>query len=291
MRLVTTATFGLLMVRATLAAPQRPSETDAVAAVEKARSVALAYGKSLPDFVCTEVVNRYTDPSLRRGLQDVTEQAADLQIGNHAWARTDTLTVKLTYFEHKEDHKLVSINGKPSTQAYASQEGAVGIGEFGDMVENIFSPKSEARFRWQSRKTVRGRTVSVYSYVVDPSHSKYAITSGAPGSVRRVIVGFHGVVELDGEAGAILHFTYEADHIPRTLGVDDATTVVDYDRVDIAGADFWLPVSSETETRGPEMALRNQVEFRQYQKFTSDSSVSFGPVKLATARRLPTESY
>ena len=72
------------LVWAALAAPQRPSESDAQAAIENTRRKALDYARSLPDFVCTEVIRRYTDTSQRMH-----------------WIPTDKLTIKLSYFEQK----------------------------------------------------------------------------------------------------------------------------------------------------------------------------------------------
>ena len=34
--------------------------------------------------------------------------------GNGRWRALDTLTVKLSYFDHREDYKLMQINCKPT---------------------------------------------------------------------------------------------------------------------------------------------------------------------------------
>jgi hypothetical protein len=96
------AVIGLLACTA-LAWPQRPAEADASALLERSRKAALEYGSLLPDFVCTEVIQRYTDP-IRRPVRPYSLD----------WILKDTLTVRLGYFEHKEDHKLTLINGHPT---------------------------------------------------------------------------------------------------------------------------------------------------------------------------------
>src|SRR5579871_5779277 len=90
------------------AAAQRLSEEEASHTIEQARQKALAYAKSLPDFVCTETVRRYMD-TRNRG----------------AWLLLDKLTVKLSYFGQKEDHKLISVNDQPATQAFETLGGAI----------------------------------------------------------------------------------------------------------------------------------------------------------------------
>jgi len=255
------AIAGLLAAVAPAAA-QRPSEADAAAAIEKSRAVALDYSKSLPDFVCTETIERFWE----------------LPAGRN-WLPTDTLTVSLSYFEQKEDHKLVLVNGAPAQISYGALQGAVGVGEFGGTLSSIFDPVSEAHFHWESWKTVRKHPAAVYSYAVEPAHSRYAIATGTPGKIQRDIVGYHGVVEVDRESGAVLHFTYQADHIPRSLDLDYALTTVDYDLTGVNGRNYWLPATSETESRGPRMRMLNKAEFRQYRKFGSESTLTFDPGK------------
>src|ERR1035438_10450081 len=79
-----------LLACAVAAWAQSPTPEETAAAMEKSRIVALAYTRSLPDFVCTQLVHRYIDLT-RRSL----------------WRPLDTLTIKLSYFEQRDDHKLV----------------------------------------------------------------------------------------------------------------------------------------------------------------------------------------
>ena len=154
------AAIGLLACSAP-AFPQAPPETDTAALLEKGRQAALDYSLSLPDFVCTEVVYRYTDPYGGRQLLPV-------RASSDVWNLTDTLTVQLGYFEHKEEHKLTLIDGKPTNRTYDSLGGVLGAGEFGGMLHSIFNPSSQASFRWVSWKNVRrgaapGSTPTRYS--------------------------------------------------------------------------------------------------------------------------------
>lgn len=245
-----------------VAVPQRPSAPDADAAIEKSRALALAYARSLPNFVCTEVIHRFTDTT-HRGQ----------------WKPTDTLTVKLSYFEQKEQHKLTLIDGKPTGESFDSLGGARGVGEFGGTLQGIFDPASAAHFRWESWKTVRKHPTAVYSYEVERAHSRYLMETGYPGDIHQAVVGFHGVVEIDRETGAVLHFTYDTGRIPKDLGLDSTRTTVDYEMADVGGRDYLLPASSETIMETPRLSLRNQMTFSEYSKFSSDSTITFGDGK------------
>lgn len=241
---------------------QRLSEEEAAKAIDLARQKALAYAKSLPDFVCTETVRRYMD-TRNRG----------------AWLLLDKLTVKLSYFGQKEDHKLISVNDQPATQAFETLGGAIGRGEFGATLHSIFDPVSQAAFRWQSTKTVRKHRVAVFAYDVDVTHSRYVLATGTHEDLHEAVVGYKGQLEIDIETGEVLQFTYDAEQIPKSLEVSYARTKVDYEYANVGGREYLLPARSETEMRGAKLNLRNQMEFRDYSKFSTDSTISFDPGK------------
>jgi len=54
------------------------------------------------------------------------------------------------------------------------------------------------------------------------------------------------------------------------------STTVEYDFADVAGRSYILPVHSETEIFSPGLAVRNHMDFREYRKFSADSTVEFG---------------
>ena len=53
-------------------------------------------------------------------------------------------------------------------------------------------------------------------------------------------------------------------------------TTVDYDFAEVAGKRYLLPIKSETETESVVMRARNIAKFREYRKFSADSTVRFG---------------
>jgi len=269
------AALAVMLASTSLAWCQRLSDADAAALIEKSRERALSYAKSLPDFVCTEVVRRYQQnrPASARMWRQLSVQTPT------AWTPTDKLTIKLSFFEQKEDHKLVLLNEKPTGLKYESLGGGTGSGEFGGTLRNIFDPQAQAVFHWQAWRNVRRHRAALYTYNVDTEHSLFEVESGASGGIRKAIVAFHGDLEIDSDTGDVLHFTYVADQIPKELNLNYVSTSVDYDLADVGGRDYLLPMHARMEIFSPALSVRNDIDFRDYRKFSADSSIEFGPGK------------
>jgi hypothetical protein len=251
-----------VLMGTSLALAQHPSDADVTALIEKGRQKALAYRESLPDFLATEVVRRYTGIAHHMNTVPV-----------------DTLTIQLRYFQHTEEHKLVLFNGEPTERRFDSLEGFVGTGEFGTTLSAIFDPASQTTFEWRKWKTLRSRPGAVLAYVVDVAHSAYRLESQIRDRAEAVLVSYQGVVELDVETGEVLRLEYEADHIPKELHIESVATSVDYALADIGGRVYLLPSHAESEVRGLEEWAKSVIKFQDYRKFTADSVVDFGPVK------------
>ena len=258
---------GLLGLLACAAAawPQAPTPQQTAAAIEMSRKVALAYARSLPDFICTQLVHRYIDRVRRPGF--IT------------WSALDTLTIKLSYVDRREDRKLVLVNGKPSEKSYADLGGAISAGEFALIQQQIFDPASQAVFTWRRWTRAGKRPAATYLYQVDVSHSRYSLDFLGPAGLTQAIVGYHGTVEVDRETGGVLSLTYIADSIPKTCPIYLSTTTVTYNFAGIGGQQYLLPASSETEMRSNGLWARNLTQFRDYRKFSADSTVHFGDAK------------
>ena len=165
----------------------------------------------------------------------------------------------------------------PTTLQYDSLDiGVTATGEFGGMMRHIFDPASQASFHWERWKKARKHRVAVYGYTVAADHSSFSVERRPrSGEVNQAVVGFHGTVEIDTETGDVLHFDYTADGIPATVALTRSATSVDFDRVDIGGNPYILPVRSETELEGPKFAIKNAIEFRAFGKFGASSTVDF----------------
>ena len=114
-----------------------------------------------------------------------------------------------------------------------------------------------------------------FAFDVDVAHSCYTLGSNVTGRVAKLVVGYHGILEIDGETGEVLHLEYVADHIAKELGFDRAAATVDYSLTDISGRKYLLPSRSSMELHGPDQWQRNIIDFRDYRKFSADSTIDF----------------
>ncbi len=232
-----------------------PPLAEQKAILEQVREYAMNYSKSLPNFLCTQVVRRYYDDT-----------------GTEVWSQMDTLTARLSFFEQKEDYKLVMINNRSTTQSYQALGGATSSGEFGSMLHELFEPKTQATFQWLRWATLRGKRAHVYSYRVEQVNSQWHLNFDRR---QEIVVGYSGLVYVDRDTGVVLKVTLEGDNIPSSFPISQASNAVDYDFTKIGEQTFLLPLKAEVRMRTARMTTRNLMEFRLYRKFGADTSITF----------------
>jgi hypothetical protein len=239
-----------------LAATPLPPEIDLQKTIDNAAHKAGAYIAGLPNFMCTELVRRFENR------------------GAGGWRNRDVLGIQLTYSEQAENYKLVTLNNQPTSALFGDMMGAVTQGDFGSIMNEIFTPGS-ARFLWQRQDVLRGHPVYVFSYRVTAEKSKYHIQFGTSrASSYGIDAAHHGTVTLDRDTGDVLQLVQIAD-TPEWFPVRQASTTVDYDFIDISGKRFLLPIKAESVMGTESILTRNEVEYRDYRKFTADSNISF----------------
>jgi hypothetical protein len=237
-----------------MAAPDAAQQKEILAAVTEN---ALNYSNSLPNFICLQVTQRYVD---RAG-------------GDH-FVATDKIAERLSYFDHKEDYKVISVNDAPVTNRKHEQlGGATSSGEFGTMLREIFDPASQTEFQWERWGKLRGRIMHVFSFRVRLENSQYRIT--AEDVNRTVTVGYHGLIYADRDSRSVMRITMEAAAIPADFPIRSASAPLDSDSIAISGEKFILPLKVEMQMRDGNSAMKNQAAFRLYNKFGADTSITF----------------
>lgn len=232
-----------------------PSAAEQKKVLEQTREYALNYSKTLPDFICTQVTRRYADPS-----------------GLEFWQSLDTLTARLTFFEQKEDYKLVLLNNHPTDMPYDKLGGASSTGEFGSILRSLFEPETDGQFRWERWATLRGMRAHVFSYRVLQPRSQWRLNFE-----RRdeVIVGYSGMVYVERDSGSILRVTLNAEDIPPAFPIRQAATILDYAYSEINERKYLLPLRAVIRMRNERLLTKNEVEFRLYRKFAADAAITF----------------
>ena len=236
--------------------PLSESESELLA---EARHAALVYSTSLPDFICTQIVRRTSDPQ-----------------GNGRWRVLDTLTIKLSYFEHREDYKLMLINGKATQVDYMHAGGAISTGEFGTRLLAVFHPRSAAQFTWKGPAKLRKHKVSVFEYRVPLPTSSYLLQVGPlEDTTRSLVVAYHGEVWVDEESHMVLRLTQQAD-IPPGFPITGNSSEIEYDYTNVGARPFLLPAKAHVVTKSARSTSDNEVEFKDYRKFNTEATISFG---------------
>ncbi len=233
--------------------PPGPEEQQRI--IERVRQYALEYTRRLPDFICLEVTRRYVDPT-----------------GLEFWRHVDTVTARLTYFEQREEYRVVLINDRPVDMSIEELEGSTSTGEFGTMLREIFEPRTETTFRWERWGKLRGRITHVYSYFVRKDRSNWTITYQKR---LHTIPAYRGLVYIDRDTLQVLRVTLEAVDIDPEFPVREARTTLDYDYVDIGGQQYLLPLRFVMQMREAKLLVKNEVEFRNYRKFAADAVIKF----------------
>jgi hypothetical protein len=239
------------------------TQNDAAPPIDEQRRIinlaatrARAYSAGLPNFICTQSITR-SENRAKRG-----------------WHTRDALTVHLGYIDRAENYKLVAVNNHPTQSSYESMAGALSEGEFGGVMLEVFRPQT-ATFIWDHREVLRNRSVDVFSYRIEQAKADFQIKFGAIRSGRNgITVGHHGFISVDPKTGDLLRMLRIAD-IPARFPIRSANLVLDYDLAEVAGHSYLLPLRAVMEMSSNSLQARNEIQFREYRKFETESSISF----------------
>jgi hypothetical protein len=237
--------------------PPPPSSIEQKQILADVTESALNYSRNLPNFICLQVTRRYFD-----------------QGGQGNFRLADTIAESLTYYEQKEEYKVVSKDGIPVTgMKHEGLGGSTSSGEFGSMLNEIFAPSSNTSFEWERWATLRGKRMHVFSFRVPQETSKYTIY--ADSVKRQILVGYHGLVYADRETKMVMRITMQADDIPVDFPVQEVALDLNYDYTTIAGEKFLLPMKSELHSKEGRFLTKNESEFRMYNKYGTESQIKF----------------
>lgn len=244
--------------------PPPPSRAEQERILAEARRNALEYTQQLPDFLCLQITRRFIDPS---GLE-------------MDWLQYDEVKSRVSYVEGHENYELVSVNNQVTERSMDELGGATSTGEFGSLLKELFEPRTAAQFSWARHSLLRARPVYVFAFQVPRSRSKWRLTftatREAPGN--QIVTAYSGLVYVDKETERTLRIKMDAVDVPATFPIQQASTRLDYDYIDISTQPHLLPLKAEVRMRAGRELSRNDVEFRLYRKFTADATISFDEI-------------
>jgi hypothetical protein len=195
--------------------------------LDQARYHAEEFMNDLPNFVVTQIVTRWVRMP-----------------GKKDWRRQDKLEIELSYrAKTGEQFKLVRYNDKPAQMTYDQLKGATSTGEFGSILEALFSTQSQAEFKEDRRETFHGHQTIIYNFRVEEAFSSNTITDVNSG--RAVTTAYLGSIWIDTESGRVLRIKQSAENIPPGFSITVAERAVEYDWITFDGHRYLLPVYAE----------------------------------------------
>ena len=238
------------------AADARPTLDQQTAMLAAMAGYAERYVSNLPNFVCELTTEQY-----RSGSK------------HEHWKKLDALTSQLTFSEGREHFHLQLVNHKPLRGAYPSfRRPLITEGEFGQLLQRVFSDSSNASFDWKGWETLEGRKLAAFTFNIDREHSTLKLSLS---DLASAIVPYQGAVYADPKTGAVWRISDIATEIPSELRMDEIGTTVDYGQIKIGDSVYLLPVHATVLMKTDTHYVRNELSFREYRKFEAESSIKF----------------
>jgi hypothetical protein len=268
--------IGALALAAACAQPA-PDAAEQQRVLNTVAEFARDYIARLPDFTCRRVTQH-----LRK------------KTGSGYWEPQVRVAQELSYYGHEEHYQLVEVNDAPRKKIPVNvvAEGFISTnGNFGWILAQLFEPASQPAFQWKGWETLRDRTAYVFSYRVALENSR-AQSSRCVSWVlfqncKAITYGYHGRVYVEKDSLRIMRITLEPEDLPPSHSPGSES--VDYATVSVAGGEYLLPVADTYETQTGKILYRNESAYRDYRKFTAESSMSTSmePVKPPAAAPPP----
>jgi hypothetical protein len=237
--------------------PPSPEELKAILAAMK--EYALSYTKNLPNYVCVQTTRRRIEPT-QRGYIPQGDEVQEL----------------LSFVDGKESYKVEMVNGKSQPNLkHEELGGVVTSGEFGRLMLSIFDPDSGSDFEWDHWATLRGKLMYVFAYSV-PKSNGYSMYHGE--SKREYTSAYKGLIYADVQTKIITEIQMETVGIPSDFPIHEVKIKLDYAPTTISGQEYVLPYHFELTSKEVRAETTNRADYRLYQKFGAEASITFGDI-------------
>jgi hypothetical protein len=226
--------------------------------IDQAREAAFSFSETLPNYVVKQFTTRYAT-AVARG-------------GKTTWQALDNVTADVIEEDGNEKYKNILINGKPPMRD-VEKSGSWSRGEFSSLQLDVLSPLTDADFHGKRSTTIVNRAALRYDFSVEQPNSHWHVESEG----QSYQPAYTGSIWIDKENYRVLRIELSAQSMPREFPLDQVESAVDYDYVLIGEGKYLLPTHSEALScaHGATNCTRNVIEFRNYKKFTADTSITF----------------
>lgn len=210
---------------------------------------------SLPNFICQQLVYR-------------TESTTNPP----NWRLLDRLSAEVMMVDGRETYDNIRRDGEPVEPGDEAETGQWSRGEFASLLVNLFAPDTNAEFVDTGTSEINGKFAARYEYEVPAETSRWQVRY----ENRPINTAYGGTVWIDPNTYQVLRVEMQARDLPDDYPTDVLEMSVDYGPVGIADREYLLPVQSENLAcwRGLRLCARNRVEFRNYRRFSAESTIS-----------------
>jgi hypothetical protein len=236
--------------------PAKPTTSASETLIARTKEWAETFTNGLPNFVCQQSTTRYMQESKSSG-----------------WQVQDVVTAKVVYEDGKEDYREIAVGGKKTNKAMLDLGGSTSTGEFASTLQSLFSNTSRAQFKFFRSTTLRDSPTAIYDFKVGLPNSNWMTKTGG----QALRPAYSGSVWIDRSSAQVRRIEMQADNIPKDFPLDSVQWAVDYDNVPLGTRSFLLPVHAENLAcwRGSPMCTKNEVDFRDYHKYSGESTITF----------------
>jgi hypothetical protein len=233
-----------------------PTEENWPQFLQAVRSKATAYIDNLPNFICTQITQRF------------------IRFFPSGWRQVDNFVADLSYYDKKEHYKILTVANQASPNAtMETLSGTRSTGEFGTTLRALFDPNTNATFRLEGLDQTNGRDTVRIGYQVPKETSSRTINYN---NQRTVITAYRGRCWIDPTSYQVVRLEDKALAIPEDFPITRSEGATDYDLAEISGVKYWLPVRAEVllVEGAAKVHTRNVIEFKKYRKFEAEVKIS-----------------
>ncbi len=236
------------------AAKTKSGSTDLIS---RTRDWVGSFSSTLPNYVCQQSTTRYVQESKQTG-----------------WQAQDVVTAQVIYENGRENYRDITVGGKKTNKSMLEVGGSTSTGEFATTLRSLFSPGSRASFRMKQSTRLGQSEAAIYDFKVALNNSDWQIRVGG----QTLRPAYSGSVWIDKNTAEVRRIEMEADDVPTDFPLDAVEWAVDYDKVMLSGASFFLPTHAENLgcQRGSSICMKNAIDFRNYHKYSGESTITFG---------------
>jgi len=239
-----------------------PSDGDKSKMLDAARLYAQEYLTHLPNFIATKAVRKY------RNYTDAVDDK---------WHKAGEYTTEAAHSSSRGQPPVSLDKGGKHRP-----EGQISEGEFGGVMAAVFEPHSAASFTWDRWQLINGTRMAVFNYRAPEEYShftlccrKVAQPAGNNGE-EDFPVGHRGTVFIDPQTGAVRRVVIYATGLTGSSPISGAGDILDYGEVQIGNERYLLPVRSMAYIRVGPFESRDDVDYRDFHKFSTVTAIDFG---------------